>query len=194
MSEPEVRVASRSQEDSGHRRAGQDRPRETPLTTEALAARDDSLQHLRRRVAHSISRSACPASSSTAVGGSEERDEFRRRMEEYLLEEEYYRSVRGEDDEEPLDALGSPPQTDMGSCYYSGPPTDLADTVSLPRRPRWYAWRPELPATLRVPQSVSSLFGGFPCPMANVWCPGPYGRTHGQPAIWVRRSGCDSPV
>ena len=28
--------------------------------------------------------------------------------------------------------LGSPPHTDMGSYHYSGPPTDLADTVCLP--------------------------------------------------------------
>ena len=31
---------------------------------------------------------------------------------------------------------GSPPQTEMGSFLYSGPSTDMADTVSLPRRPR----------------------------------------------------------
>ena len=54
-------------------------------------------------------------------------------MDEYLLHEEFYKSVRGEDGEEPLEALGSPPHTDMGSYLYSGPPTDLADTVSLPR-------------------------------------------------------------
>ena len=68
-------------------------------------------------------------------------------MDEYLLHEEYYKSVRGEDGEEPLKALGSPPHTDRGSYLYSGPPTDLADTVSLPRRPRGPAWRPELPTT-----------------------------------------------
>ena len=49
---------------------------------------------------------------------------------EYLLHEEYYKSVRGEDGEEPFKALKSPPHTDMGSYLYSGPPTDLADTVS----------------------------------------------------------------
>ena len=141
MSEPKFRVASGSQEDPGHRRAEQETPREIPITTEALAARGDSLQHLRRRVAVSISRSACPASSSTAVGGFEEQDELRRRMDEYLLHEEYYKSVRGEDGEEPLKAVGSPPRTDMGSYYYSSPPTDLADTVSLCRRSRESAWR-----------------------------------------------------
>ena len=104
------------------------------------------------RVAVSISRSACPASSSTAAGGSEEQDELRRRMDEYPLHEEYYKSVRGEDGEEPLEALGSPPHMDMGSYHYSGPPTDLADTVSLPRRPRGSAWRPELPTTIRTPE------------------------------------------
>ena len=152
LSEPKLRVASGSQEDPGHRRAEQETPRETPLTTEALAARGDSLQHLRKRVAVSIPRSACPASSSMAVGGSEHEDKLRRRMDEYLLHEEYYKSVRGEDGEEPLEALGYPPQTDMGSFYYSGPPTDLADTVSLPRRPRGSGWRPELPATIRTPE------------------------------------------
>ena len=44
----------------------------------------------------------------TAVGSPEEQDELRRRMDEYLLHEEYYKSVRGEDGEEPLEALGSP--------------------------------------------------------------------------------------
>ena len=51
-----------------------------------------------------------------------------------------------------LEALGSPPHTDMGSHLYSGPPTDLADTVSLPRRPRGPVWRPELPTTSRNPE------------------------------------------
>ena len=152
MSEPELRAPAWSQEDPGHRRAEQEATREIPLTTEALAARGDSLQHLRRRVAVSISRSACSASASTAVGGSEEQDELRRIMDEYPLHEEYYKSVRGEDGEEPLEALGSPPHTDMGSYLYSGPPTDLADTVSLPRRPRGSAWRAELPSTIRTPE------------------------------------------
>ena len=152
ISEPKLRVASGSQEDPGHGRAEQEAPGEIPipLTTEALAARGDNLQHLRRRVDVSISRSACPASSSTAVGGSRYQDEVRRRMDEYLLHEEYYKSVRGEDGEEPLEALGSSPHTDMDSYLYSGPPTDLADTVSLPRRPRVPAWRPELPTTSRT--------------------------------------------
>ena len=73
-------------------------------------------------------------------------------MDEYLLHEEYYKSVRGKDGEEPLEALGSPPYTDMGSYPYSGPPKDLADTVSLPRRPRGPVWRPELPITSRSPE------------------------------------------
>ena len=111
-----------------------------------------SLQHLCRRVAVSIFRSACPASSCTAFGGYEEQDELRRRIDEYLLHEEYYKSVRGEDGEEPLEALGSPPHTDMGSYLYSAPPTDLANTVSLPRRPRGPAWRPELPTTSTNPE------------------------------------------
>ena len=152
MSVPKLRVSSGSQEDPGHERAEQEAPSEIPLTTEALSARGDSLQHLRRRVAVSISRSACPASSSTAVGDSEEQDELRRTMDEHLLHEEYSKSVRGEDREEPLGALGSPPHTEMGSYLYSGPPTDLADTVSLPRQPRGSAWRPELPTTSRNPE------------------------------------------
>ena len=139
MSEPKLRVASGSQEDPVHRRVEQDALR---LTTEALAARGDSLQHLRQRLAVSISRSACLASSSmaTAAGGPQQQHDFRRRMDEYLLEEEYYKSVRGEDGEEPLEPLGSPPYTDMGSCPYFGPPTDRTDTVSSPRQPRGPAW------------------------------------------------------
>ena len=77
MSGPKLRVASGSQEDPIHRWAEQEAPREEipkPLTTEAVAARGYSLQHLRRTVAVSISRSACPASSSTATaaGGAQE--------------------------------------------------------------------------------------------------------------------------
>ena len=119
------------------------------LTTEALAARADSLQHLRQRVAASISRSVCPASSSTAtpVGGPEEEGDFRRRIKEYILHDEYYKSVTGKDGEEPLDALGSPTYTDMGSY-----PTDLADTVSRPRQPRGPVWRPEPLITSRSPE------------------------------------------
>ena len=52
-----------------------------------------------------------------------------------MLHEEYHLSTVGVDGELPLDALGSPPQTEMGSFLYSGPSTDIADTVSLPRRP-----------------------------------------------------------
>ena len=70
-------------------------------------------------------------------------------MDEYLLHEEYYKSVRGEDGDEPHEALRSPPHTDMGSYLYSGPPKDLADTVSLPRQPRGSAWCPEPPTMSR---------------------------------------------
>ena len=105
---------------------------------ETLAAHgEDSLQRLRRRVEASIARSACPASSSTVVGvGPEEQEDLRRRMDEFMLHEEYHKSTVGEDGEIPLDALGSPLQTEMGSFLYSGPSTDMADTVSLPRRSR----------------------------------------------------------
>ena len=113
---------------------------EIPLPTEALAARGDSLKHLRRRTAGSLSRSACPASASTVVGVAGEQDDPKRRMDEYMLHEEYHKSIRGEDGEESMEALGSPPQTDMDSYYYSGPPTDLAATASLPRRPRGTPW------------------------------------------------------
>ena len=66
-----------------------------------------------------------------------------------MLHEEYHKSTVGEDGEIPLDALGSPPQTEMGSFLYSGPSTDMADTVSLPRRPAVHAHprarHPDLP-------------------------------------------------
>ena len=150
MNEPKLRAASGSQEHPVHRRVEQEAPR---LTTEALAARGDSLLHLCQRVAASISPSVCPASSSTATParGPEEQGEFRRRINKYILHEEYYKCVTGEDGEEPLDALGSPPYTDMGLYPYFGPPTDLAYTVSLPRQPRRPVWRPELPITSRSP-------------------------------------------
>ena len=117
---------------------------------ETLAAHgEDSLQRLRRRVEASIARSACLASSSTVIGGGpEEQEDLRRRMHEFMLLEEYHKSTVGEDGEIPPDDLGSPPQTEMGSFPYSGPSTDMADTVSLPRRPRVHehprAWHPDL--------------------------------------------------
>ena len=73
-----------------------------------------------------------------------------------MLQEEYHTSTVGEDGEIPLDALGSPPQTEMGTFLYSGPSTDIAETVSLPRRPRVHehpsAWHPDLPTTSRAPE------------------------------------------
>ena len=125
---------------------------------ETLAAHgEDSLQRLRRHVEASIARSACPASSSTVLGGGpEEQEDLRRRMDEFMLHEEYHKSTVGEDGEIPLDALESPPQTEMGSFLYSGPSTDMADTVSLPRRPRVHehprAWHPDLPITSMAPE------------------------------------------
>ena len=118
---------------------------------ETLAAHgEDSLQGLRRYVEASIARSACPASSSTIFGvGREEQEDLRRRMNEFMLHKEYHKSTVGEDGEIPLDALGSPPQTEMGSFLYSGPSTDMADTVSLRRRLRVHehprARHPDLP-------------------------------------------------
>ena len=73
-----------------------------------------------------------------------------------MLHEEYHKSTVGENGEIPLDPLGSPPQTEMGSFLYSGPSTDMADTVSLPRRPRVHehprAGHPDLPTTSRAPE------------------------------------------
>ena len=130
---PHLSGASGSQGDPDRRRAEEN----TILTSEALAAHDgDSLHLLHRRVAASVSRSACPASSSTAIGGPEEYDELRKKMDEYILHEEYYKSIRGEDGEEPLAVHGSRPRTDLGSYTHSGPPSDRAETASLRRRPR----------------------------------------------------------
>ena len=124
---------------------------------EALAAHgEDSLQRLRRRVEASITWSVCPASSSTVFGGPEEQEGLRRRMDEFMLHEEYHKSTVGEEGEIPLVALGSPPQTEMGTFLYSGPSTDIAETVSLPRRARVHehprAWHPDLPTTSRAPE------------------------------------------
>ena len=131
-----------------------------PLTTEALAARSDSLEHLRRRVVVSLTRWACCVSSSTIV---EEQDDLKRRMDEYMLQRDYHQSIRGEDGEEPIEAIGSPPQTDMDPSYYSGPTTDLANTASVLRHSTgipWPAfttppckeptWRPEPPTATRT--------------------------------------------
>ena len=45
-------------------------------------------------------------------------------MDEYILHEEYYKSIGGEDGEEPLVVHGSRPRTDLGSYAHSGPPSD----------------------------------------------------------------------
>ena len=72
-------------------------------------------------------------------------------MDEYILHEEYYKNIRGEDGEEPLAVHGSRPCTDLGSYTHSGPPSERAETASLPRRPR-----PEYPGaccpTPRAPE------------------------------------------
>ena len=157
-SEPPLRAASGSQEDPEHRRANINPPRTTPLTMETLAAHgENSLQRLRRQLEASNARSACPASSSTVLGGGpEEQEDLQRRMEEFMLHEEYHKSTVGEDAEIRLDALGSPPQTEMGSFLCSGPSTDMADTVSLSRRPGVHehprAWHPDLPTPSRAPE------------------------------------------
>ena len=38
-----------------------------------------------------------------------------------MINEDYHKSTVGEDGEVPVDAPGSPPQTEMGSFLYSGP-------------------------------------------------------------------------
>ena len=157
-SEPPLRAASGSQEDPKHRRANLNPPRTTPLTMEAPTAHgEDSLQRLRRRVEASIARLACPASSSTVLGGGpDEQEDLRRRMDEFMLHKEYHKSTVGEDGEIPLDALGSPPQTEMGSFLYFGPSTDMANTVSLRRRPGVHqhprAWHSDLPIISMAPE------------------------------------------
>ena len=150
MSEPPYRAphhlsgASGSQGDPERRTAEENKG----LTTEALAAHGgDSFSHLHRRVAASISRSNCPASSSTAIEGPEEYEELKKKMDEYILHEEYYKSIRGEDGEEPLAVHGSRPRTDLGSYAHSGPPSD----ASLPRRLRPEYPRPCCPAP-RAPE------------------------------------------
>ena len=144
MSEPPYRApqhlsgASGSQEDSERRRAEENKG----LTTVALAAHGgDSFSHLHRRVAASVSRSNCPASSSAAIEGPEEFEELRKKMDEYILHEEYYKSIRGEDGEEPLAVHGSRPRTDQGS--YAHPSQDhqdlsIQDHVVQPQGlPKW---------------------------------------------------------
>ena len=167
VSEPPLKAASGSQQDPEHRRAELNTPRTIPLTMETLAAHGkDSLQRLRRRVEACIARSACPASSSSELGvGPEEQEDLRRRMDEYMLHEDYHLSTVGVDGELPLDALGSPPQTEMGSFLYSGPSTDIADTVSLPRRPRVHehprARHPDLP--IMDPPRPEPTHGALDC-------------------------------
>ena len=69
-------------------------------------------------------------------------------MDEFRLHEEYHKSTVGEDGEIPLDALGSPHQTEMGSFLYSGPSTDMAEhsiateTTKSTRAPESMASRP----------------------------------------------------
>ena len=70
-------------------------------------------------------------------------------MDEYILHEEYYKSIRGEDGEEPLAVHESRPRTDLGSYTHSGPPPDRAETASLPRRPR-----PKYPRACCPPQGL----------------------------------------
>ena len=169
MSEPPHRAphplsgASGSQGDPERRRAEENKG----LTTEALAAHGgDSFSHLHRRVAASVSRSNCPASSSTAIEGPEEYEKLKMKMDEYIMHEEYYKSIRREDGEEPLAVHGSRPRTDLGSYAHSGPPS----TASLPRR-----LRPEYP-TPRAPELALHE-------SKNI--------IQGQPTVpWIKRPSC----
>ena len=56
-------------------------------------------------------------------------------MDEYILHEKYYKSIRGEDGEEPLAVHGSRPRTDLGSYTHSGP-----EAGSDPRGHLWVTW------------------------------------------------------
>ena len=175
MSEPPYRAphhlsgASGSQGDPERRRAEENKG----LTTEALAAHGgDSFSHLHRRVAASISRSNCTASSSTAIEGPEEYEELKKKMDEYILHAEYYKSIPGEDGEEPLAVHGSRPRTDLGSYAHSGPPS----TASLPRR-----LRPEYPRPC------------CPTPRAPEWArhESKNNIIQGQPTVpWIIRPSC----
>ena len=82
-----------------------------------------------------------------------------------MLHEEYHKSTVGEDGEIPLDTLGSPPETEMGSFLPSGPSTDMADTVSLPRRLRVHehprARHPDLP--IMDPLRQEPTYGALDC-------------------------------
>ena len=101
-----------------------------------------------------------------------------------MLHEEYHKSTVGVDGELPLDALGSPPQTEMGSFLYCGPSTDIGNTVSLPTK------------STRTPESKASrpADNGSTSPRAHPWGSGLYGRTIGQTSIRIGRTGCDSSV
>ena len=173
-----------------------------PLTNEAT----DSLEHLRRRVAVSITPSACPALLSTSV---DKQGVLKRRIHEYMLHRDYHQSIRGEDDEESIEAIGSPTQTDMDSYYYFRPPTTLANTASLSKRSRgspWPAfptptcedltWQPGNVNTRNMSSRQTSTPQGreFPYPGASLWCSRPYVRTAGQTVIWIRRAGRDISV
>ena len=124
-----------------------------PVTTEALGAHGDSQEHLRRRVAVNLSLSLCAVLFSTIF---EEHIDLKRRMGEYMQQRNYHRSIRGEDHEESIDIIESPPQADMDLYDYSGPRAHLANTVSLPRRSTFTIpqceeprWRPEHPTATR---------------------------------------------
>ena len=52
-------------------------------------------------------------------------------MDEYILHEEYYKSIRGEDGEEPLAVHRSRPRTDLGSYTHSGPNFCLDQKIQM---------------------------------------------------------------
>ena len=60
-------------------------------------------------------------------------------MDGYILHEEYYKSIRGEDGEEPFAVHGSRPRTDLGSHTHSGPGEHPAETAGVPPQnlPEW---------------------------------------------------------
>ena len=57
-----------------------------------------------------------------------------------MLHTGYHQSLRGEDGEQPIEAKGSPSETNMNSYHYSGAPTKPAETASLSRCSRSISW------------------------------------------------------
>ena len=114
-------------------------------------------------------------------------------MEEYILHEEYYKSIRGEDGEEPLAVHGSRPRTDLGSYTHSEPAVRQSRD-SIPARTTETRVSKSMlsnPKGSRIGPDSSS---GTTSSKANLRCPGSYGRPAGQTSVRIRRSRCDGPI